>query len=118
MEKLWTPAPWLTRFIVLAKTFLFGLIAFRCVAHPVQASAAAEITLDEPLAATILRIGFGAFPLGLLCCYPILRSDPLDIIKKLEQCLLSGGRARPNPEHRGYYDLENVDRTLFLAFHR
>jgi hypothetical protein len=64
MNKFWRFAPWLTRLILLAPTFIFALIASKYIVHPAQAAAAVGITLDKPLAATILRIGFGAFPLS------------------------------------------------------
>ncbi len=57
-------APWLTRLILLPPTFIFTMIAFRYISHPAEMAAAVGITLNTPLAATILRIGFGAFPLG------------------------------------------------------
>ncbi len=64
MKKFWIFAPWLTRLILLAPAFIFAMIAFRFLTDPVHAAATMGIILDKPLAATILRIGFGAFPLG------------------------------------------------------
>lgn len=57
-------SPWLTRFILFPPTFIFSMIAFRYIAHPAEMAATVGISLESPLAFTILRIGFGAFPLG------------------------------------------------------
>ncbi len=57
-------APWLTRLILLPPTFVFTMIAFKYISHPAEMAATVGIALNTPLAATILRIGFGAFPLG------------------------------------------------------
>src|ERR1035437_1845522 len=43
-----------------------------------------------------------------------LRHYPAEIIKELEQLLLSGGSALPDPKRKGFYDLENYDRTFFI----
>src|SRR5437879_9006931 len=64
MKGFWRFAPWVTRLILVAPTFIFMSIASRYIAHPAQAAASAGISLDKPLAATVLRIGFGAFPLA------------------------------------------------------
>ncbi len=56
--------PWLTRLILLPPTFVFTMIAFKYISHPAEMAATVGIALTTPLAATILRIGFGAFPLG------------------------------------------------------
>jgi len=61
MKGFWRFAPWVTRLILLAPTFIFASIASKYIAHPAQAAAGA---LDKPLAATVIRIGFGAFPLA------------------------------------------------------
>lgn len=55
---------WLTRLILLLPTTIFALIAFRYIANPAAAGAGAGISLDSPLAHTIARVGFGAFPLA------------------------------------------------------
>ncbi len=36
-----------------------------------------------------------------------LRNYPPEIIKELEELLLSGGLALPDPKRKGFYDLEN-----------
>jgi len=64
MKTFWKIAPWLTRLILAPPTIIFALIAARYIVHPAAAAATVGIVLTTPLAATILRIGFGAFPLG------------------------------------------------------
>src|ERR1035441_4241058 len=43
-----------------------------------------------------------------------LRNYPAEIIKELEELLLSGGSALPDPKRKGFYDLENYGRTFFI----
>ena len=43
-----------------------------------------------------------------------LRNYPPENIKELEELLLSGGSALPDPKRKGFYDLENHDRTFFI----
>ena len=43
-----------------------------------------------------------------------LRNYPAEIIKELEELLLSGGSAFPDPKRNGFYDLENYERTFFI----
>ena len=43
-----------------------------------------------------------------------LRNYPAEIIKELEELLLSGGSAVPDPKRKGFYDLENHERTFFI----
>ena len=43
-----------------------------------------------------------------------LRNYPLEIVKGLEELLLSGGSALPDPKRKGFYDLENHERTFFI----
>jgi hypothetical protein len=64
MKRFWKFAPWLSRLILLPPTVIFALIAARYLSQPAQAAAEVGISLGTPLAITILRIGFGAFPLG------------------------------------------------------
>jgi len=52
------------RLILVPPTFIFGMIAWRYLSHTAEMAATTGIVLSTPLAATILRIGFGAFPLG------------------------------------------------------
>ena len=64
MRIFWKIAPWISRLVLLPPVVIFTLIACRYILKPAQAAAEVGITLNTPLAATILRIGFGAFPLG------------------------------------------------------
>ena len=64
MKVFWKLAPWLSRVILVPPTVIFTLIGLRYITKPAQAAAEVGISLSSPLAATILRIGFGAFPLG------------------------------------------------------
>jgi hypothetical protein len=43
-----------------------------------------------------------------------LRNYRNEIIKGLEELLLSGGSALPDPKRRGFYDLVNHERTFQL----
>ena len=43
-----------------------------------------------------------------------LRNYPAEIIKELEELLLSGGSALPDPRRKDFYDLENLGRTFFI----
>ena len=78
MEKLWRVAPWLTRMMLMPPTIIFTLIATRYLFHPIQTGAEIGLAFNAPLAVTIIRVGFGAFPLG--CALFTL------------SCLLSKGR--------------------------
>jgi hypothetical protein len=64
MNKFWRFAPWFTRIILLPPTFIFAMIASRYLVDPVHAGAAVGLAFTTPLALTITRVGFGAFPLG------------------------------------------------------
>ena len=39
---------------------------------------------------------------------------PAEIIRELEELLLSGGTASPDPKRKGFYDLQNHERTFFI----
>jgi hypothetical protein len=43
-----------------------------------------------------------------------LRNYPIEIIKGLEDSLRSGGSALPDPKRKGFYDVENRERTYFI----
>ncbi len=43
-----------------------------------------------------------------------LRNYPAEIIEELEELLLWGGSAVPDPKRKGFYDLENYRRTFFI----
>lgn len=64
MERSSKIVPWLTRLILLPPTFIFTMIASKYITHPVEMAATVGISFNAPLGITILRIGFGAFPLG------------------------------------------------------
>jgi hypothetical protein len=42
------------------------------------------------------------------------RNYPGEIIKELDELLLWGGPALPDPKRKGFYDLENYERTFFI----
>src|SRR5712692_9269311 len=42
------------------------------------------------------------------------RNYPAEIIKELEELLLLGGSALSDPKRKGFYDLENYERTFFI----
>src|SRR5882762_5640862 len=43
-----------------------------------------------------------------------LRNYPAEIIKELEELLLWGGTAVPDPKRKGFYDLENYKHTFYI----
>jgi hypothetical protein len=43
-----------------------------------------------------------------------LRNYSAEIIRELEKLLLLGGSALPDPKRKGFYDLENEERTFFI----
>jgi hypothetical protein len=43
-----------------------------------------------------------------------LQNYPAEIIRELEELLLSGGSALPDPKRKGFYDLESQERTFFI----
>ena len=43
-----------------------------------------------------------------------LRNYPVEIVKELEELLLWGGSARPDPKRKGFYDLENYERKFYI----
>ena len=55
---------WLSRVTILAATAIFILISSRYLTDPVGMAGTAKISLGSPTAITIIRVGFGAFPLG------------------------------------------------------
>lgn len=64
MTKYWRFAPWLTRLMLLAPTIIFALIASRYLFDPIHAGAAIGLAFNSPMAITVTRVGFGAFPLA------------------------------------------------------
>jgi Domain of unknown function (DUF4345) len=63
---------WFGRIVLAVATFLFTMIALRGLFDPVGSSAAHEITLASAAGITVVRVGFGGFPLAfaviLLAC--------------------------------------------------
>ena len=43
-----------------------------------------------------------------------LRNYPAEIIRELEELLLTGVPASPDPKRKGFYDLETHERTFFI----
>ena len=64
MKVFWHIAPWLSRFLLIPPALIFTLSAVRYLTQPTQAAAEVGIAVTSPLGMTILRVGFGAFPLG------------------------------------------------------
>ena len=50
--------------MLLAPTVLFALITSRYLFDPIHAGAAVGLAFNTPMAITVTRIGFGAFPLA------------------------------------------------------
>ena len=61
----WRTAPWVARLALVPPVVIFTAVAVRTLSDPVGSSAAIGIALSGPQAITTVRIGFGAFPLGL-----------------------------------------------------
>ena len=53
-----------SRLVLAAATLVMTMIALRNLRDPVGASLPLDITLGSPSAVTIVRVGFGGFPLG------------------------------------------------------
>jgi hypothetical protein len=64
MTRFWKFAPWLTRLMLLAPTVIFALIASRYLFDPIHAGTAIGLAFNTPMAITVTRVGFGAFPLA------------------------------------------------------
>jgi len=64
MAKFWTFSPWISRVILLLPTTIFLLISLRTIADPAGSTEEQGISLNSPLGYTILRVGFGGFPLA------------------------------------------------------
>src|SRR6516225_1373758 len=52
------------RLVLVGASFVMSMIAFRNLRDPIGANLPLGITLDSPTAVTIIRVGFGGFPLG------------------------------------------------------
>ena len=65
MNKFWHFSPWLSRFILLLPTLIFIMLAWKFISDPVRSAAESGITLGPGVGMTNMRVGFGAFPLGI-----------------------------------------------------
>jgi hypothetical protein len=59
----WTP--WIGRIALLVAVLAFGRVGWLYILHPVEASARFAMTLSSVAAVTNIRVGFGAFHLGM-----------------------------------------------------
>ncbi len=66
MDTLSRIAPWLSRAVIVFVIFIFSMISLKNLTDPVKANAIYKITLGSPEAVTNARVGFGAFPLGIV----------------------------------------------------
>jgi hypothetical protein len=64
MIRFWKFAPWLTRLMLVAATVIFAMIASRYLFDPVGTGTAIGLAFNTPVALTVTRVGFGAFPLA------------------------------------------------------
>jgi len=55
---------WFNRLLFAAATLVMALIALRNLRDPIGATLPLDIALRSPSAVTIVRVGFGGFPLG------------------------------------------------------
>jgi hypothetical protein len=55
---------WFNRFVLTAATVVMTMIALRNLRDPIGANLPLGIALESPSAVTIVRVGFGGFPLG------------------------------------------------------
>jgi len=55
---------WFNRLLLAAATLIMTMIAFRNLRDPIGATLPLDIALRSPSAVTIVRVGFGGFPLG------------------------------------------------------
>lgn len=56
---------WFSRILLGAATLLMTVIALRALRDPIAAMREVDIVPTSPMGATIARVGFGGFPLGL-----------------------------------------------------
>lgn len=56
---------WFNRLLLLAATFIMTMIALRTLSDPIGSTRPLGIVLNSPTAVTVLRVGFGGFPLGI-----------------------------------------------------
>jgi hypothetical protein len=55
---------WFDRLLLTAATFIMTMIAMRNLRDPIGATLPMGIVLTSPNAITVVRVGFGGFPLG------------------------------------------------------
>src|SRR5437660_12783934 len=55
---------WFNRLVLAVATLVMTMIAVRNLRDPIGATLPLDIALRSPSAATIVRVGFGGFPLG------------------------------------------------------
>jgi fucose permease len=55
---------WLNRLLLIAATSIMTTIAMRNLRDPIGATLPMGIVLNSPTAITVVRVGFGGFPLG------------------------------------------------------
>jgi hypothetical protein len=90
MNRFWRIAPWLTRLMLVPPTLIFALIASRYFFDPVHTGATIGLAFNSPLAITITRVGFGAFPLACsiftLSCLVSTRRDLIGDMSLRRHC--------------------------------
>jgi Domain of unknown function (DUF4345) len=64
MNGLSRGAVWFNRLLLSAATLVMTMIAVRNLRDPIGATLPLDIALRSPSAVTIVRVGFGGFPLG------------------------------------------------------
>jgi len=55
---------WFNRLLLAAATFIMTMIAVRTLRDPIGSTLPLGIALNSPTAITVVRVGFGGFPLG------------------------------------------------------
>jgi len=55
---------WFNRLLLAAATFIMTMIALRTLRDPIGSTLPLGIVLNSPTAITVVRVGFGGFPLG------------------------------------------------------
>jgi hypothetical protein len=55
---------WFNRFVLAGAAFVMTLIALRTLRDPIGSTRPLDIALQSATAVTVIRVGFGGFPLG------------------------------------------------------
>jgi len=76
------------RIPIVALTLVFGLVGIQYLIAPVQTAAGAGIILTSPGAATVARIGFGAFPFAFAALFVVCLVSPGRILLGLQAELI------------------------------